>query len=199
MQSLIYVIYLINITKMKLLIKYMVSNRCKMVVKSELNKLGLYYGKVELGEVEVSGDLTAFQYDQLKTKLLKSGLELIDDRKAILIEKVKNVIIEMIHYTDKPHPGKISDYISQRLHHDYASLAHLFADVTGTTIEHYIIRHKIERVKELLVYHEFNLTEISYMLNYSSVAHLSSQFKKVTGLTPTFFMQLKLKRQNTSV
>jgi AraC-like DNA-binding protein len=184
---------------MKLLIKYMVSNRCKMVVKSELKKLGLYYGKVEMGEVEVSEDLTANQHDQLKSALLKSGLELMDDKKAILIEKVKNVIIEMIHYADEPHPKNFSEYISQRLDYDYTSLSHLFAEVTGTTIEHYIILHKIERVKELLVYHEFNLTEISYMLNYSSVAHLSSQFKKVTGLTITFFRQLKLKRQNTPV
>lgn len=183
---------------MKLFIKYMVSTRCKMVVKSELEKLGLHYGKIELGEVEVREDLTSDQHKQLKILLLKSGLELMEDKKAILIEKVKNVIIEMIHYTDEPHPGNFSDYISKRLHHDYTSLAHLFSEVTGTTIEHYIISNKIERVKELLLYHEFNLTEISYRLNYSSVAHLSSQFKKVTGLTPTFFRQLKLKRQNTT-
>jgi AraC-like DNA-binding protein len=175
----------------------MVSTRCKMVVKSELEKLGLHYGKVDLGEVEVRGNLTVDQHDQLKTVLLKSGLELMDDKRAILIEKVKNVIIEMIHYADEPHPGNFSDYISQRLNHDYTSLAHLFSEVTGTTIEHYIISHKIERVKELLLYDEFNLTEISYRLNYSSVAHLSSQFKKVTGLTPTFFRQLKLRRHNT--
>ena len=182
---------------MKLFIKYMVSTRCKMVVKSELDNLGLHYGKIELGEVEVRENLTADQHNKLKAILLKSGLELMDDKKAILIEKVKNIIIEMIHYAEEPHQGNFSDYISQRLHHDYTSLAHLFSEVTGTTIEHYIISNKIERVKELLLYHEYNLTEISYKLNYSSVAHLSSQFKKVTGLTPTFFRQLKIKRLNT--
>ena len=179
---------------MKLFIKYMVSIRCKMVVKSELDKLGLHYIKVNLGEVEIREDLTKEQHDQLKSELLKSGLELMDDKKAILIEKIKNIIIGMIHYADEPHPQNLSDYISEKLNHDYTYLANLFSEVTGITIEHYIIAHKIERVKELLLYQEYNLTEISYMLNYSSVAHLSNQFKKVTGLTPTFFKQLKNKR-----
>jgi AraC-like DNA-binding protein len=175
----------------------MVSIRCKMVVKSELNKLGIHYVFVDLGEVEIKEDITPEQREQLKKALLKSGLELMDDKKAILIEKIKNVIIEMIHYEDELPKIKKSDYISEKLNHDYTYLANLFSEVTGTTIEHFIIAHKIEKVKELLLYDELNLTEISYKLNYSSVAHLSKQFKKVTGLTPSFFKQLKNKRRST--
>jgi AraC-like DNA-binding protein len=167
-----------------------------MVVKSELEKLGLNYKKVELGEVDIKENLTAGQRDQLKTALLKSGLELMDDKKAILIEKIKNVIVEMVHYSEELPKTNFSDYLSERLNYDYTYLANLFSEVTGTTIEHYIISHKIERVKELLLYDELNLTEISYMLNYSSVAHLSNQFKKITGLTPTYFKKLKQKRKN---
>jgi AraC-like DNA-binding protein len=180
--------------KMKLFIKYMVSIRCKNVVKEELNKLGLHWTKVKLGEVEVMESLTIEQLEQLKNALMKSGLELMDDRRAILIEKIKNIIITMIHYADEPYPQNLSDYISEQLNHDYTSLANLFSEVTGITIEHYLIAHKIERVKELLIYDELNLTEIAYKLNYSSVAHLSNQFKKVTGLTPTFFKQLRFKK-----
>lgn len=172
----------------------MVSIRCKNVVKSELDKLGLHYAKVNLGEVEVIDNLSLDQYGQLKSALSKSGLELMDDKRAILIEKIKSIIIAMIHYGDEPHPQNVSDYISEKLNQDYTYLANLFSEVTGITIEHYLIVHKIERVKELLIYDELNLTEISYKLNYSSVAHLSNQFKKVTGLTPTFFKQLKQKR-----
>jgi AraC-like DNA-binding protein len=175
----------------------MVSIRCKMIVKSALTNMGLHYRVVELGEVDVKEDITAEQRNQLRLALSKSGLELMDDKKAILIEKIKNVIVEMVHYADEPPKTNYSDYISEKLNHDYTYLANLFSEVTGITIEHYIIAHKIERVKELLLYDEFNLTEISYMLNYSSVAHLSNQFKKVTGLTPTFFRQLKHKKRNT--
>ncbi|MCX6234084.1 MAG: AraC family transcriptional regulator [Bacteroidetes bacterium] len=182
---------------MKLFIKYMVSIRCKMVVKSELDKLALHYRKVDLGEVDVRENITPEQRDQLKTSLLKSGLELMDDKKAILIEKIKTIIIEMIHYADEPPKTNFSDYLCEKLNYDYTYLANLFSEVTGITIEHYIIAHKIERVKELLIYDELNLTEISYKLNYSSVAHLSNQFKKVTGLTPTFFKQLKRKKRLT--
>jgi AraC-like DNA-binding protein len=182
---------------MKLYIKYMVSIRCKMLVKSELDKLGLHYGVIELGEVQTIEDATPAQLDQLKSALLKSGLELMDDKKAILIEKIKTVIIEMVHYEDELPKTKHSDYISAKLSHDYTYLANLFSEATGITIEHYIIVHKIEKVKELLLYDELNLTQISYKLNYSSVAHLSSQFKKITGLTPTFFKELKQKRRTT--
>ena len=175
----------------------MVSIRCKMLVKSELDKLGLHYILVDLGEVEIMEDISAEQHDQLKIALLKSGLELMDDKKAILIEKVKNVIVEMVHYTDEVPKTNFSDYISEKLNHDYTYLANLFSEVTGITIEHFIIAHKIEHVKELLLYDELTLTEISYRLNYSSVAHLSYQFKKVTGLTPSYFKQLKHKRRST--
>jgi len=175
----------------------MVSNRCKMMVKSELDKMRLHHLRVELGEVEIKENISDGQYKQLKTALLKSGLELMDDKKSILIEKIKNVIIEMVHYSDKVPKVNFSDFLSEKLKHDYTYLANLFSEVTGTTIEHFIIIHKIERVKELLVYNELSLTEISYMLDYSSVSHLSSQFKKVTGLTPTFFKHLKDKKRNT--
>ncbi len=175
----------------------MVSNRCKMLVKSELNKLGLHFVFVNLGEVEIREDISAEQREKLKIALLKAGLELMDDKKAILIERIKNVIIEMIHYSDELPKIKKSDYISEKLNHDYTYLSNLFSEVTGINIEHYIILHKIEKVKEMLIYDELNLTEISYKLNYSSVAHLSSQFKKVTGLTPSFFKQLKNKRRST--
>lgn len=168
-----------------------------MVVKAELNKLGLHYTKVDLGEIDIIEDITAEQRNQLKTALLKSGLELMDDKKAILIERIKNVIIEMVHYAEELPQKKFSDYISEKLNYDYTYLSNLFSEVTGITIEHYIISHKIERIKELLLYDELNLTEISYRLNYSSVAHLSSQFKKVTGLTPTYFKQLKNKKRIT--
>lgn len=176
----------------------MVSIRCKMVVAAELNKLGLPYGIVDLGEVEVSDGMTVEQRAQLKTALQRSGLELMDDKRAMLIEKIKNVIIEMIHYADELPRVKNSDYISEKLDHDYTYLANLFSEATGTTIEHFIINHKIERVKELLLYDELNLTQISYRLNYSSVAHLSNQFKKITGLTPSYFKKLKYKR-NTNL
>jgi AraC-like DNA-binding protein len=173
----------------------MVSIRCKMIVKSELDKLGLMYGAVDLGEADLKKDITPAQRKALGIALLASGLELMDDKKAILIERIKNVIIEMVHYADELPKTKNSIYISEKLHHDYTYLSNAFSEATGITIEHYIINHKIEKVKELLLYDELNLTEISYRLNYSSVAHLSNQFKKITGLTPTYFKKLKLKKR----
>ncbi len=180
---------------MKLYIKYMVSIRCKMVVKEELDKLGLNYVILELGTVEVMHDLTAQQRQQLKIGLLRSGLELMDNKKAVLIEKIKSIIIEMVHYTDELPKVNYSDYISEKMGLEYTHISKIFSEVKGITIEHFIIAHKIERVKELLLYDELNLTQISYILNYSSVAHLSNQFKKVTGLTPSFFKQLKNKKR----
>jgi len=174
----------------------MVCIRCKMVVKEELKKLGLHYTTVELGEVEVMEDISVDQHDQFKMALLKSGLELMDDKKSVLIQKIKNVIIELIHYSEEPLSINFSDYLSQKLNHNYTYLANLFSEVQGITIEKFIIAHKIERVKELLVYNELNLTEIAYLMHYSSVAHLSAQFKKVTGLTPSHFKQLRDKRLN---
>ncbi|MDZ4682868.1 MAG: AraC family transcriptional regulator [Saprospiraceae bacterium] len=182
---------------MKLYIKYMVSIRCKMVVKSELTKLGLHFIVVDLGEVEVKENITAEQHEQLKIALSASGLELMEDKKAALIEKIKGVIVEMVHYSEETPKTNFSNYLSEKLNYDYTYLSNLFSESTGITIEHFIIAHKIERVKELLLYNELNLTEISYMLNYSSVAHLSNQFKKVTGLTPSFFKKIKQKKRNT--
>ena len=179
---------------MKLLIKNMVSLRCKMIVKSELEKMHLQFTVVELGEVEITGELSSEQQQELKTSLLKSGLELLEDKKSMLIEKIKNIVIEMIHYNDEAPLLNFSSYLSEKLNYDYNYLSNLFSEVKGTTIEHFIIAHKIERAKELLIYNELTLTEIAEKLHYSNVAHLSNQFKKVTGLTPTFFKKIKHKR-----
>ncbi len=180
---------------MKLYIKNMVSRRCKMAVQEELKKLSLKYVVIDLGMVEVLGDITETQKKLLKENLLISGLELMEDKKSILVERIKNAITEMIHYSDELPKENYSDYISNKLDYDYTYLANIFSEVYGITIQQFIINHKIEKVKELLLYDELNLTEISYKLHYSSVAHLSNQFKKVTGLTPSFYKQLKQKRQ----
>ncbi|MCE5175128.1 MAG: AraC family transcriptional regulator [Bacteroidales bacterium] len=179
---------------MKLYVKYMVSLRCKMLVKEELKKLGIPFVVVDLGAVEIMGELTQDQHDQLKMNLLQSGLELLDNKKSILIEKIINVIVEMIHYSEEVPKVNYSDFISEKLGYDYTYLSNIFSEVKGITIQQFIIIHKIERVKELLLYDELNLSEISYKLNYSSVAHLSNQFKKVTGLTPSYYKKLKKKR-----
>ncbi len=181
---------------MRLFIKYMVSIRCKMLVRAELERLNLRYTTIDLGEVNLVENIKPEQRDQLNKELKKSGLELMDDKKAILIQKIKNVIIEMIHYTEEAPLTKFSSFLSQRLNHDYTYLANLFSEVQGTTIEHFIIMHKIEKVKELLVYDELSITEIADKLHYSSVGHLSNQFKKITGLTPSHFKKLKVKRRN---
>ena len=180
---------------MKLFIKYMVSLRCKMLVKEELKKLGLHFIVVDLGEIEVMETITPEIREQLKSALLASGLELMDDKRAILIERIKNVITEMIHFADELPVTNYSDFISEKLQYDYTYLSNIFSEVKGVTIQQFIIFHKIERVKELMLYDELNLTEISYKLNYSSVAHLSNQFKKVTGLSPSHFKQLKDKKR----
>ena len=180
---------------MKLYIKYMVSVRCKMMVKDELKKLGLHFIVVDLGEVEIMEDLSPEQREELRLALLHLGLELMDDRKAVLIEKVKNLIIEMVHYADELPKVNYSDYIAEKLNHDYTYLSNIFSEVKGITIQQFIIVHKIERIKELIIYDELNITEIAWKMNYSSVAHLSNQFKKVTGLTPSHFKQLKDKRR----
>ncbi|WP_374362263.1 helix-turn-helix domain-containing protein [Cloacibacterium sp.] len=179
---------------MKLYIKYMVSLRCKMVVHQELEKLNIRNALVDLGLVEILDDITDEQHRLLKENLLKTGLELLDDKKSILIEKIKNAVTEMIHYSESLPKENFSDYISERLGYDYTYLANTFSEVKGMTLQHFIIINKVERIKELLLYDELNLTEISYKLNYSSVAHLSNQFKKITGLSPSFYKQLKQKR-----
>ncbi len=168
-----------------------------MVVKAELEKLGVHYTMLELGEADVMEDMSAEQLDILGVALKKTGLELMNDKKSILVEKIKTTIIEMVHYTDEQIKTNLSDYLSEKLNYNYTYLANLFSEVKGTTIEKFYLSHKIEKVKELLVYDELNLTEIAYKLHYSSVAHLSNQFRKMTGLTPSHFKNLKHKRRNT--
>ena len=182
---------------MKFYIKNMVCIRCKMVVRDTLVKLGISYASIELGEAEVVGMVTEQQRQKLKAALLESGLELMDDKKRILIERIKNVVIEMVHYSEELPKTNFSDFISKKLNYDYTYLANLFSEVQGTTIEQYIISHKIERIKELIVYGEMNITEIAFSMNYSSVAHLSTQFKKITGKTPSEFKRLLEERHRS--
>ena len=174
----------------------MVSTRCKLTVKEALKKLNLHFMVVDLGEVEIMENITHEQREELKIALLASGLELMDDKKSMLIEKIKNVIIEMVHNTEVAIKINFSNYLSEKLNHDYTYLSNLFSEVQGTTIEQFIISHKIERIKELIIYGELTITEIAWKMNYSSVAHLSNQFKKSTGLSPTHFKQLKDKRRS---
>ncbi len=173
----------------------MVSARCKIVVKEELKELGLHFIVVDLGEVEIMEDISAEQREKLKSNLLISGLELMDDKRAVLIERIKNTIIQMVHHSDEMIKINFSDYLSEKLSHDYTYMANLFSEVQGTTIEQFIICHKIERIKELIIYGDLNITEIAWKMNYSSVAHLSNQFKKVTGLSPSHFKKLKDQRR----
>lgn len=184
---------------MKLYVKYMVSLRCKMALKEELDKLGVHHSAIGMGEVEIKEPMTILQKERLHKELIKSGLELMDDKKAILIERIKTLIVELVHYSDYPIKTNFSHYLSQKLDYNYNYLASIFSENRGITLEQFIINHKIERVKELLLYDEFNLTEISYMMAYSSVAHLSNQFKKVTGVTPTFFKELKEYKQRITL
>jgi AraC-like DNA-binding protein len=174
----------------------MVSNRCKLAVKEALRGVGLHFIMVDLGEVEIMEDITSEQREQLRVSLFNSGLELMDDKRSVLIERIKNAIIEMIHHQDEIIKVNFSDYLSGKLNHDYTYLANLFSEIQGTTIEQFVILHKVERIKELIIYDELNITEIAWKMNYSSVAHLSNQFKKVTGLSPTHFKQLKVKRRS---
>jgi AraC-like DNA-binding protein len=176
---------------MKIHIKYMVSLRCKMAVMEALESMGLLYKYVDLGEIDlIENTITNEQHEKLKIILRKTGLELMDETKSVLVERIKNNIIEMIHHADELPKHKISEFLSSQLKHNYTYLANLFKEVTGTTIQHFILLHKIEKAKELILYNELNLNEISYKLHYSSVAHLSNQFKKLTGLTPTYFKKI---------
>ena len=181
---------------MVLYIKNMVSHRCKLRVREELENLGLGCNTIDLGIVQLTTKITAAQRKCLKQNLCSSGLELMDDKRSILIEKIKNVIIELVHYTDDLPRTNYSDYISKKVGYDYTYLSNLFSEAKGIDIQHFIINHKIERVKELLQYKELNLTEISYKLHYSSVSHLSNQFKKVTGFSPSTYMHQSQKRWN---
>lgn len=173
----------------------MVSNRCKQAVRGELKKLGLHFIVVNLGEVEIMETLTTQKRELLKQGLLDCGLELMNDKKTILIEKIKTIIIQMIHHSEEPIKVNFSSYLAEKLDHNYTYLANMFSEIQGITIEHYIILHKIERIKELITYDDLNVTEIAWKMGYSSVAHLSSQFKKVTGLSPSHFKQLKEKKR----
>ena len=168
-----------------------------MVVKAELEKLGLHYLYVKLGEADIIEDITPEQLEQLKKSLKKAGLFLMDDKKSILVEKIKSAIIELVHFTEEQIKVNLSDYLSEKLNYDYTYLANLFTEVKGINIEKFYLTHKIEKVKELIVYDELNLSEIAYKMHYSSVSHLSNQFKKYTGLTPSHFKQLKNKRRGT--
>jgi AraC-like DNA-binding protein len=174
----------------------MVSLRCKMIVKEELINLGISFGTVDFGMVEITSAITMEQVDKLRYNLHHSGLELLDDKKSILIEKIKNVIIEMIHYSDELPKLNFSDYLCEKLNYDYNYLSNVFSEVKGITIRQFIILHKIEKVKELLLYDELNLSEISYRLHYSSVSHLSNQFKKITGLSPSYYKKLRQIRKS---
>ena len=173
----------------------MVSARCKTAVKEQLKKHGLHFVVVDLGEVEIMENISFIQREKLKIDLLASGLELMDDKKAVLIEKLKNVIIEMVHHNDEMIKVNFSEYLSEKLNYDYTYLANLFSEIQGTTVEQFVIAHKVERIKELIIYGELSISEIAWKLNYSSLAHLSNQFKKVTGLSPSHFKKLKNKRR----
>lgn len=179
---------------LKLYIKYMVSIRCKLVVKSVMDKIGLNYGAIELGEVEFPENITKEQRNQLRAGLLKEGFELLDDETAALIQRTKNIIVEMVHYTNGWPRKDFSEYLSEKLTCENGYLIDLFAEVTGISLENYIIAHKVDRVKELLIYDELTLAQISEKLNYTHVGQLSRQFKKATGLTPAFFKQLRNKK-----
>jgi YesN/AraC family two-component response regulator len=165
-----------------------------MAVKSELDKLGLHHTKVEIGETEIMEDLTSEQMNNLSLSMEKIGLELLHDKKNIMVEKIQTIIIELVHYNEEQIKTNLSDYLSEKLNHNYTYLSNLFSEVKGTTIEKYYLTNKIERVKELLVYDELNLSEIAWKMHYSSVAHLSNQFKRMTGLTPSHFKNIRTKK-----
>ncbi|MFH6987850.1 helix-turn-helix domain-containing protein [Flavobacterium collinsii] len=178
-----------------LFVKNMVCNRCIMVVQNELEKLGLDFTNIKLGEVTLTGELNQEERNLLEGALVPLGFEVIDDKKSRIIEKIKNIIIDLVHHQDNDTKNNLSDILSEKINHDYNYLSNLFSEVEGTTIEKYFIAQKIEKIKELLVYDELSLSEIALRLNYSSVAYLSNQFKKVTGLTPSHFKQIRTEKR----
>jgi len=180
---------------MTLFIKNMVCNRCILVIQNELDKLGIDVKSIKLGEVILEKELTSNEKEHLDKVLLDLGFEIIDDKKSRIIEKIKNLIINLVHHQDSETKINLSELLSNELHHDYNYLSNLFSEVEGTTIEKYFIAQKIEKVKELLVYDELSLSEIAFRLHYSSVAYLSNQFKKVTGLTPSHFKKIRKDRR----
>lgn len=183
--------------RLKLFIKNMVCLRCKLIVQSELEKMGLHCSKIDLGEADILEDISPDELKVLDTTFRNLGLELMVDRKIVLVEKIKTIIIELVHYSDNQLRINLSDYLSEKLHHNYSHLSSLFSESKGMTIEQFYLEHKIEKVKEFLTYDELNLTEIAYRMHYNSVAHLSNQFKKMTGMTPSQFKNLKNKSRNT--
>jgi AraC-like DNA-binding protein len=182
---------------MKIHIKNMVCHRCKLAVDAEIRKSGYHPQQIELGEVSIEEELNAEQLEALDTRLKHLGFELIDDKKSRLVEKIKNVIVQLVHHNTDTLSTNLSSYLADQLHYEYNYLSNLFSETEGTTIEKYYISQKIEKVKELLIYDELTLSQIAYRLGYSSVAYLSNQFKKETGLTPSHFKHIKdNKRRN---
>jgi YesN/AraC family two-component response regulator len=173
----------------------MVSNRCELAVKEILKNLGLHFVIVDLGEIDIMEDITGERLENFRSALCEGGFELMDNTRSILIERIINVIIEMVHSSEEMTKINFSEYLSVKLNHDYNYMSKIFSEVKGITIQQFIIIHKVEKIKELMMYGELNLTEISYRLNYSSVAHLSNQFRKVTGLSPSDYKHLKGKRR----
>ena len=180
---------------MKLYIKHMVSNRCKIAVNEMFKRLGLNVLNVELGEVDVSDFIPEYYLILIRNELFDIGFELIEDKRTVLVEKIKNSVIKMVHHSDETIKVNFSDYLSEKLNYDYTYLANIFSEELGFSIEHFIISHKVERIKELIIDDELNISQIAYKMNYSSVAHLSMQFKKIAGMTPTSFKKLKLKKR----
>jgi AraC-like DNA-binding protein len=179
---------------MLLQIRNMESDRCKTLVKEELQKLGIKYKRVILGEVELKENITEDKLHLIGLALRNTGLELIRDKKKTIIEKIKAAVYQLVYLSDDSSKQKFSDFISKKVYYDYTSLSNLFSGIQGITIEKYVISQKIERVKEMLIYQHLSISEIAYLLRYSSVAHLSGQFKKVTGITPSSFKQRRLSK-----
>lgn len=175
----------------------MVSARCKILVRDVLKAMELHFVMVELGEVDIMENITTAQREEIRKALQEAGLELMEDKRAILLEKIKLAIIDVVHHREEDTRLNFSHYLSEKLNYDYTHLANIFSEASGTTIEQYMIAQKVERIKELITYGELNITEIAWKMNYSSVAHLSNQFKKITGLTPSHFRNLKIKKRNT--
>jgi AraC-like DNA-binding protein len=169
----------------------MVCARCESLVKSELTKMGFADHSVKSGEVEIKNEITDEEKNKLNIVLQNAGLEILDDKKSVIVEKIQNLIIELVHYSEEHIKINLSDYLKEKLNYDSAYLARLFAEVKGTTIEHFFIAQRIERAKELLIYENISLNEIAYQLRFSSASHLCNQFKKATGLTPLYFRQIK--------
>lgn len=182
---------------MKIYVKNMACESCKIVVREALKEMHVQPVKVELGEVETKTDLSQEQKKKLNSKIKKAGLELLEKKDGVLIEKIRKAIVDYVYHSDEKPGLKFSVLLAEKLKHNYTYLSNFFSEVEATTIEQYLISLKIERIKELIVLEEYSLSEIAHKLHYSSVAHLSSQFKKATGLTPTHFKKLKDKRRRT--